>query len=372
MTSRLAELAGLLRDRTPQGRRGLLACVRDLYLSGADTCTDSVRDGFGLLLRDIAGLADEDARRELSMQLSLLTNPPPALVEHLTNDTGVVAAPLLLNTALLSEDQLVELITSRGNGHAAAIASRQAMSSTMVRHILDCADDIAMTRLAENTDAPIQRADFDVLLDAAPRLPDLQKALLARSDLPADVAVTLMWHVCPQLGPPALERALDVDVDTLALALDTAAARGVIRVSPVSHTQAALSFAAQKSDRNELKEPLIVRLLRDDEMDNFYACLDILTGLDRTIAEAIMTEKSGFALGVACRALNFARSTFSTLARLGEQGRQRGTEQTFLLMSAYEQLDQPRAERLLGYWKTLFCGDPLVDLSTRDAQRKAG
>lgn len=369
--SRLADLAGLLRDPTPEGRSALLACVTDLYLSGSENCSDEARDGFGLLLVDIARMAGADAQQAMAQSVGNDDTPPPGVVDFLLEQPGWVAAPFLAATPALDDQALTELIDTHGNTHAASIAQRQGLSSVLVRKILTTGNDAALVSLAENHDAPLQRADFETLKAAAPALPHLQAALVDRHDLPADVAVALMWHTGPHLGRRALDQALAVTNDALSLAIEAAAAIGMAEGKASPHPEEAASYAVQKYSRHELKEPLVVRLLRDGDMDRFYACLDKLTDIDRATGEAIMAERSGFALMVACRAARFARSTFSTLVRLGEDGAQRSTDQTFDLMSAFETLDDASAERLLGFWQVLFAGAELADADDAGDTRQA-
>lgn len=370
--SRLADLAGLLRDPTPEGRSALLACVTDLYVSGSGDCSDEARDGFGLLMVDVAQMAGADAQQAMARAIASDETPPARLVAFLLEQPGWVAAPFLAATPTLDDAALTKLIETHGDIHAAGIAQRQGLSSALVRKILTTGNDAAFVCLAENHDAPLQRADFETFKAAAPALPHLQAALVNRNDLPADVAVTLMWHTGPHHGRRALDQALAVTADALSLAIEAAAAIGMSEGKATPHPEEAASYAVQKYSRHELKEPLVVRLLRDGDMDRFYACLDKLSDIDRATGEAIMAEKSGFALMVACRAAGFARSTFSTLVRLGEDGARRSTDQTFDLMSAFETLDDASAERLLGFWQVLFAGAELADADDARDARQAG
>jgi len=353
---RLADLAGLLRDRTPEGRHGLLTCVTDLYVSGADNCTEATAEAFGALLSDLADMAGPDAQQELAATIGELSFPPQGLMDYLLKQPGWVAAPFLARTQVFGEAALAALIDTHGEFHAAGIAQRQGLSSALVRRILTTNGDAALIALTENHDAPLQRADFETLKAAAPALPQLQAALANRPDLPADVAVTLMWHTGPHHGKQGLDHARSVTPDTLSLALEAADAIGLKVGAPSAHPEEAASYAVQKHTRHELKEPLLIRLLRDGDMDRFYACLDKLAGIDRATAEAIMAEPSGFALMVACRAARFARSTFSTLTRLVDGGSVRSSTHTFELMTAFETLDDTAANQLLGFWEVLFAG----------------
>ncbi|WP_422362786.1 DUF2336 domain-containing protein [Pyruvatibacter mobilis] len=367
----LAALPTLLRDRSAEGRRALLDCITALYLSDADSCSETVREGFGMLLKDLGAVADEDGRAALASTLLDVETPPMVLVDALLNDTAFVAAPLLVHSPQLAEDDLIDLIDRHGAGHAAVIAQRQGLSATLVSHIVALEDPHSLTCLAENADAPLQRADFEILLKAAPALPALQLALITRPDLPADVAIQLGWHVAPQLGGKAFERAVAIQPDALQLALQTAAARGIATGDAQPHPPHALAFAVDKQTRNELKEPLVVRLLRDGQLDAFHACFDRLTGIDRATSEALLEEPGGYGLMTACRAAGFARSTCSTLVRLGEMGSRRGTEEVFRLMSCFETLDPATADRLVGYWRALFASEPLEDDHSTEAPHRA-
>lgn len=369
--NRLADLAGLLRDRKPEGRRALLGCVTDLYVSGADDCTEAAAEGFGLLLADLAETAGAEAQLDLATNLGPVRYPPKGLMDYLLQKPGWIAAPFLAQTPVFDETGLSALVDTDDGRHAAGIAQRTGLSSALVRKILMTNVDAALVALAENRDAPLQRADFETLKAAAPALPQLQAALAARTDLPADVAATLLWHTGSQHGKRAFDHALTVTPETLSLAIEAAAAIGLKTGKPKSHPENAASYAVQKHTLGELKEPLLIRLMRDGDMDRFYACLEKISGVDRATAEAVMAEPSGFALVVLCRVARFARSTFSTLIRLAEGEGGRSSTQTFELMSAFETLDGHTADRLLGFWQVLLGGADPSDILDMAHARKA-
>ena len=370
--NRLADLAGLLRDRTPEGRHALLGCVADLYLSDPDDCAEATAEGFGHLLADLAEMAGAEAQHNLASRLGVVRYPPKVLTNYLLQKPGWIAAPFLAQTPAFDEAALTALVEADGDRHAAGIAHRTGLSSALVRKILTTNADAALVALAENHDAPLQRADFEMLKAAAPALPHLQAALAKRTDLPADVAATLLWHTGATHGKQSFERALAVTPETLSLAIEAASAIGLGTGNKASHPEDAASYAVQKHSVGELKEPLLIRLLRDRDMDRFYACLDKISGLDRATAEAVVAEQSGFALVVLCRSARFARSTFSTLVRLTDADSSRSSTQTFELMSAFEVLDGSAADTLLGFWQVLLGGaDPSEIVDMADA-RKAG
>jgi len=372
IAAKLTHLPALLRDRSPHGRRALLHCVTDLYMSGAHSCTDTVRDGFGLLLADLARRVDATARAELATRLETIPNAPPALLKVLLADRPAIAAPAPASNLTLSEAELAATLSRRGGAHAVVVASRRGLSAALVRKIVAQRHSSALEALAENADAPLQRADFDALMHAATTHPRLQRALIARTDLPADVALRLLWHVSTPLAGQALQRALTVTPDTLALAMEIATAQGFADTPPHAHPPAALHYADAKQARGELGEALLVRLVQDGEMDRFYACLEQLASVTRTVATCLMDEPSGYALAILCKAAGFDRSTFLALAHSWRAGAQRSTEQTYALMMVFKTIDRTRAERLLECWKTVFGGGGARILRTQHAYRQAG
>ena len=211
-------------------------------------------------------------------------------MDYLLQKPGWIAAPFLAQPPAFDEAALAALVDADGDRHAAGIAHRTGLSSALVRKILTTNADAALVALAENQAAPLQRADFEMLKAAAPALPPLQAALAKRTDLPADVAATLLWHTGATHGKQSFEHALAVTPETLSLASEAASAIGLSRGNKASHPEDAASYAVQKHSVGELKEPLLIRLLRDRDMDRFYACLDKISGRDRATAEAVVAD----------------------------------------------------------------------------------
>ncbi len=206
--------------------------------------------------------------------------------------------------------------------------------------------------------------DEAMLLDIlARRTAAHASAILEREPLPASVAVRLLWSVPPKLAWQALRCAFEAD--------PAAVTPGDVG-SDEPLTEQALAFAKTKEARNELSEPLLLRLMRDGEKDAFLACLDLMTDVDPATATMILNEPSGYALAVLCKAAGFARSSFASLAHLADTRGERGTQQTFALLNGFESIDQTEAQRLLGVWKTVFGGAAPDLTDTTHADRKTG
>lgn len=84
-------------------------------------------------------------KRHVAAVLSQLGNAPRKLVLALCNEAVEIAAPLLLRSPLLTSNDLVDIIASRGLGHARAIARRSEVDG-IVRSLLESFADPVIDR----------------------------------------------------------------------------------------------------------------------------------------------------------------------------------------------------------------------------------
>jgi len=127
-TKLLFELA---RDKTAQGRKALLATVHDLFLVRGDTLTDRERFLMNDILRNLVKDVEDTVRRALADQLAKRKDAPRDVVLSLANDKIEVAYPILLQSQVLRDLELVEIIHHRTLEYQLAIAMRETVSETV-------------------------------------------------------------------------------------------------------------------------------------------------------------------------------------------------------------------------------------------------
>ncbi|WP_181418379.1 DUF2336 domain-containing protein [Phyllobacterium leguminum] len=103
-------------------------------------------------------------KRHVAAVLSQLDSAPRNLILALCDEAVEIAAPLLLRSSLLTSDDLVDIIASRGLGHARAIARRPEVDG-IVQGVLESFADPAIDRslavrkqMGETTDTPLRPA----------------------------------------------------------------------------------------------------------------------------------------------------------------------------------------------------------------------
>ncbi len=154
-------------------------------------------------------------RQILAETLKDVASAPPSVVKRLAMDTELsVAAPVLEFSPLLTDDDILEIITRGGQGTLSAISRRSNVSAQVSDAIVDCDDIPAITRLLANPSAQIREQTLDMLVERSAQVKEWQSPLVHRSHLPDKAAKKLATFVADALLE-VLQARSDLDPDTM-------------------------------------------------------------------------------------------------------------------------------------------------------------
>ena len=123
-------------------------------------------------------------RQILAEEVKKLGCVPKAVALKLARDIECVSAPILEFSPLLSDADLVEIITSAQARHALiAIARRQPLSATVSDAIAKVMDIPSVAELLKNANARIRQKTMDKIIDQAERIREWHGPLVLRHDL---------------------------------------------------------------------------------------------------------------------------------------------------------------------------------------------
>eukprot|EP01035_Chromulina_nebulosa_P003229 gene3229-4399_t len=105
-------------------RDQLFRNMAQLYSYVSDRCDDEQVAQYDEVLCQLAALVEVEARTHVAKLLAPLDRAPGNVVNKLANDTIEVAAPLLEFSNVLSDDDLIEIVTKQSEEHRVAIAGR--------------------------------------------------------------------------------------------------------------------------------------------------------------------------------------------------------------------------------------------------------
>src|SRR5262249_46081771 len=146
--SLIAELEEVVRTGSSERRVTTLRNVTNVFLADADRFNDEQIHVFDEVLMRLIARAETRALAELSRRLAPIPNAPPEVIGTLArDDDSSVAAPVLMQSQRLTNDDLIEIATSKGHGHLIAIAGRDHLEIPVTDVLMQQGDREVINRL---------------------------------------------------------------------------------------------------------------------------------------------------------------------------------------------------------------------------------
>ena len=161
VVSKLNNLVDLAREKSSERRRTLLREVTDLFFEETPSQGSATSRKFDEVLSSLAEQTAQDAREELSQRFSDAPEAPRGLVLQLAQDAIEVAAPMLARSSVLSDDDLLSIAETAGQGHLKAMSGREDVCERLSDTIVRRGDDATVARLIRNDGARLSRETFE-------------------------------------------------------------------------------------------------------------------------------------------------------------------------------------------------------------------
>lgn len=148
-----------------------------------------------LMAKDI----ETSVRLALSQNLRHATRLPHDVAVQLANDVEIVALPILTESEVLTDNDLLEIIGKGSPQKHEAIAARKEVSPSVSEAIITTAGEQAVTRLMNNTGAQISEKGLAKAIDRFSVSEPVQEAMVKRTILPVTIAERLTMQVSDRL-----------------------------------------------------------------------------------------------------------------------------------------------------------------------------
>lgn len=199
MTEKLTpeDLARLQDNRSDETRAEIAAKIAGELGSAALSDAERViiDDILHQLMRDTA------VRVRESLAKSLAHNPdvPHDVAMTLAADLEEIAIPILQNSPVLTDEDLVEIIKSGEDGKQSAVARRDTVPAKVANAIIDSDNADAVSMLVGNDGAQLDEQAFDKVLDKYADNDAIKDPMARRAILPVTVSERLISMVSDQL-----------------------------------------------------------------------------------------------------------------------------------------------------------------------------
>ena len=309
------KLYNLARDKNPAARVELSKTIGHILETDVTTReSELVADVLIQLMRQ----AEKDLRQAVSEQISLLDNVPLRLVLQLANDDIEIAKPMLMNSMVLGDLDLMYIVKAKTTEYWQAIATRENISDELIDVLADTEDLETALALVDNMNITLTNHALITLSDIAQNSEVLALPLLRRDDVAGDVASKLYQYVGQEIkefisnnynfeGQCEVSKEIDRSVEEF--------------VSPATPNdfmpdEYMLNTARGFKKKGELNVRLMLSTLRRGHMKSFVAQFSVHIGVPTEVIGQILSQTHGQGLAIAAKASGIDKQDFLAIFML--------------------------------------------------------
>lgn len=300
----LLDLKALAENRAGFARNALFDRVAGLLFESEGELTPEVRALIDQILTGLIRQVEADVRKRVSVRLSTLKSAPHDLTKMLANDDIEIARPILHHSPVLETADLIEIVTGRTTDHREAIAKRPAVPAEVSAALVAAKEPKVVEALLANMGAVIPRTVFGDLVALAEAVDGIRKPLVARKDMPKDLAHRMFWFVSGAMRHAILDRFAIDPKELDAILADVLAEQGAAAAASSNDKKPAWTMGEVNA---------LVGKLKLGDLPGFTRAMAQLIGVKPEIAAKIVADKGGEALAIACKAVGADRSQFTTI-----------------------------------------------------------
>ena len=280
----------LTNDKSVKVRSVLAKKISSLAPGLGPDEVDKIRASTYSALEALARDQATKVRQIVAETLKDMADAPPEVIRHLAEDTElVVCAPILENSPVLTEDDLLHIINLNPvEGAICAIAHRGSLPDEVMEEIFATNDTVAVSALLENASANIKEDLLERICDKSRTVKSLQEPLVHRPMLPKGVALRLADFVADHLIKSLLNRK-DLDPETAAAVREEVSFRLdiVAEKEAASKTESLYAKAKRLFNEGNLEPGVVEVSLKAGQKEYPIAVLAVLSGLTVSTVEKI-------------------------------------------------------------------------------------
>ncbi|MHA7857672.1 MAG: DUF2336 domain-containing protein [Henriciella sp.] len=249
-----------------------------------DVLTEEERLFAEEIIQVLAQDTAELVRRTLSVTLRNSPRLPHKVAAQLAQDVESVAIPVLENSPVFNDEELIELVLSVTAAKQAAIAGRAKVSSTLAEVICEHADEIAVETISGNAGAEMSDRAFEHSIERFPSNENMHENLVMRDHIPVHIAEKMVSLVSGQVFDMLINRhelPAQMAIDLAAGARERAT---IDLVEQADRTNDMSRFVSQLNLNGRLTHSLIMRALCVGHMHFVEHALAELSGVPHSRA----------------------------------------------------------------------------------------
>jgi uncharacterized protein (DUF2336 family) len=349
--SLISEIESAMQVGSPEQRVNTMRRISDLFLRHADDIGPAQVGLFEDVLAYLAAQVETRALAELSGKLGPVDNAPRVLIGHLArHDDVTVAGPVLASSSQLSDDDLVEIASTKTQGHLFAISGRTRVGERVTDVLVERGDRDVMHRVAANSGASFSGPGFSKLVAWAETDGILAERVGTRLDLPTPLLRELLQRATNDVRDRILQSAPIETRDEVRRVL-AAVSNEIVRevIVPRDFTRAQnLVLRLNQADR--LGDAALIEFAERRQYEEMVTGLALLCSAPIGFVERLMQNVRHDGLLVACKAAELKWA--ATSAILSNRFVHHVPSDTKMqeAKSDFIKLTVPTAQRVFRFW----------------------
>ena len=317
---RLAQLA--MNPQAGASREEIYLAVASLYRIQGAGLNERERQLMREILRRLTLDVEMAIRIALAQRLADDSSAPHDLILLLVDDRIEVARPLILNSPLLTETDVLKLIAQCGIAHQEAVAARPHIGVPVTDALARSENESVLMALVRNATAKISETGYRTLVDKSRALTGLQEPLVRRPDMPPQLANAMCDWVSD-----ALKNLITNNYRMKPIGVQAALgeATRMVKIPPPppkdSPTESAQKLIDKLAASGQLKTGFLMRVLSQGQMELFDLAFARLLEIDVAGFRALFYKDGARNVALACRATGIDRAVFATVYNLSRQAR---------------------------------------------------
>lgn len=345
----IAELEDAVRSGSSEKRVSTLRQVTDLFLHDGERLSEDQVKVFDEVLCLLVTRVESRARAELSARLAPVDYAPFDVIQQLARDDEIaVAGCVLASSSRLRTSDLVEIASTKGQGHLLAISGRTNLPEAVTDVIVDRGEGNVLRKLANNASARFSDNGYSKIVARSEADAELIEILGLRVDLPVQYLRDLLRRATDAvrerlmaLAPPELQE----EIKRVLKIISTAAQE---KVRDFSHAEAQVKWL---TERNELTDDLILKFAANGQFDEVAASLAHRGGAPTAMMARVLEGPRSDLVLIPCKAAGLSWLTVERIL-CKRPSKQKIVDKTLKVAEMdYGKLSLETAQRTLRFWQ---------------------
>lgn len=330
----------------------LFRSMAQLFSYVWDKCDDVQVAQYDKILCQLAEAVEQEARAEVAKLLAPLTRAPGRVVVRLAQDSIDVAKPLLEFSKVLSDDDLIDIVSGQTEDHRVAIAGREGVGERVGEAIIEHGAGASIARLVSNQGAVLGGEALEKLAKRAANDDQLAEELRGHSNFDW----TRVQREISDAGARVLE--------TLSVKTEKPSTETVARATTIAYQRVKnqLGFNAKEwrlawnqvkalNDRRQLDNKALARFARFSYGHHAAAALTMILNVPGEVFVKWLSTQDYVAVTVALRALGLEPELVRDILPVLPWRDQMSGNDVQSVMARFEALSAEEARGIFRLWR---------------------